>query len=140
MNTIRQLFHYSHSIRVTPKSQKPYSILNQTLAMAIKQSEIPNLASPYYINPSDNLGNSLVTCILTGNNYLTWARATRCALRAKNKLGFMDSTIKRPDQDNPEFNWWDIYNNMIMSWMFNSLDKTLQGSVAFTEDAKTMWD
>lgn len=29
---------------------------------------------------------------------------------------------------------------MIVSWIFNSLDKRLQGSVAYTKKAKVIWD
>lgn len=67
----------------------------------------------------------LVLSPLTGDNYMTWAKATRQALRVKNKLGFVDGTLEKPDPSSEEFDLWDIANSMIVSWIYNSLDKGL---------------
>ena len=40
----------------------------------------------------------------------------------------------------PNFQWWESCNNMVASWIFNTLEKTLHNSVTFVEDAKGMWD
>ena len=56
-----------------------------------------NSDSPYFLHSSDNPGVSIVTQSLTGENYATWSRAVRMALLAKNKYGFVDGTIERPE-------------------------------------------
>nr|XP_010909927.1 uncharacterized protein LOC105035912 [Elaeis guineensis] len=96
--------------------------------------------SPYYLNSSDNPGNVLVSYLFNGDNYPTWSHAMKNALCAKNKPGFVDGSMKEPSQDAPEFEAWDICNSMIISSIFNSLNKSLHGSVAYVEKAKDMWD
>lgn len=39
-----------------------------------------------------------------------------------------------------EFNTWNICNSIIVSFIINSLDMSLQGSVAYANEAKVTWD
>jgi len=59
-------------------------------------------SSPYFLNSSDNPGAVLVSCLLKGDNYPTWRRAMMNALRAKNKLSFVDGSLLKPEEDNKE--------------------------------------
>nr|CAD1822688.1 unnamed protein product [Ananas comosus var. bracteatus] len=104
------------------------------------QKKTVEISPSYKLSSSDNPGTPLVSYSLTGSNYSTWARAMKNALQAKNKLGFVDGTLKKPDTSAPEASHWTICNSMVIAWIFNSLDKSLQGSVAYAEDAKAMWD
>lgn len=38
----------------------------------------------------------LTSCLFDGKNYTTWARAIKNALKSKNKLGFVNGLIKKP--------------------------------------------
>ncbi|XP_077249241.1 uncharacterized protein LOC143888697 [Tasmannia lanceolata] len=52
-------------------------------------SSIPlndHYSSPFYLHPSDNPRNILVSTLLDGDNYQTWSRAMQMALTTKNKL------------------------------------------------------
>ncbi|OWM91370.1 hypothetical protein CDL15_Pgr000315 [Punica granatum] len=99
-----------------------------------------DVTSPYFVSHSDNPGTALVPVVLNGQNYQTWAKATIRALEAKNKTGFIDGSLKQPNPMRLEFQLWKINNSMICSWIFNSLDKSLQGAVVHANDAKMMWD
>lgn len=74
-----------------------------------------------------------------GDYYATWAKATRQVLRAKYKLGFIDGTLEKPEPSLDDFDSWDICNNMIASWIYNSLDKSLHKSLAYVDDARELW-
>ncbi|GKV17622.1 hypothetical protein SLEP1_g28100 [Rubroshorea leprosula] len=62
-----------------------------------------DLDSPYYLHPSDDPSKVLVASPLTGENFHTWRRAMQNALYAKNKMGFIDGTLKTPSADCSEF-------------------------------------
>ncbi|KAJ4755428.1 Retroelement pol polyprotein-like [Rhynchospora pubera] len=64
----------------------------------------------------------------------------RNALRAKNKLGFIDGTLSEPESTNPEACMWESCNSMLVSWLFNSIDPALQPSIAYMETVKELWD
>ena len=55
--------------------------------------------SLYSIHHSDSPSTVLVTPLLTGDNYGSWSRAITIALRAKNKLGFVDGCISAPTEE-----------------------------------------
>jgi hypothetical protein len=100
-----------------------------------------NSMSPYFLHNSDNPGTVLVSRILTGDNFFTWSRAMQMALSAKNKLGFIDGTIPKPDSDmNPDdFALWQRCNDMVLSWILNSIDAELANSVIYTDSASEVW-
>jgi hypothetical protein len=56
--------------------------------------------NPYRLDNGDTSVLSLVTDLLTTENYVTWARAMKRAFRAKNKLGFVDGSITKPTDPN----------------------------------------
>ncbi|XP_019052724.1 PREDICTED: uncharacterized protein LOC109114487 [Nelumbo nucifera] len=79
----------------------------------IKDTDYSNPMSPYYLGTSDNPGMVLVTTLLNGDNYPIWKRAMTNALWAKNKIGFIDGTILKPDQTKPvELFAWKKCNSM----------------------------
>ena len=50
--------------------------------------------SPYFIHPSEGSGILITAVIFNGENYDLWEKAVITALRSKNKLGFVNGTIK----------------------------------------------
>ena len=60
----------------------------------------------------------LVAQPLTEENYNTWSRSVIVALNAKNKVGFIDGSIKEPkDSSHPTYSSWKKCNNMVLSWL-----------------------
>ena len=54
--------------------------------------------SPYDITSLDNPGLSIIQVQLNDDNYDEWSRSFRTALRARKKFGFIDGTIKQPEE------------------------------------------
>lgn len=61
------------------------------------------------------------------------------ALIGKNKLGFVDGTIPMPAIDDPLYRLWERNNNMVASWLFNSISKELTASVIYSTTAVEIW-
>ncbi|KAA8524508.1 hypothetical protein F0562_010931 [Nyssa sinensis] len=76
------------------------------------KSSIPNLPSPYVLHPLDSPSLTLVNRLLTSDNNPQWQRAMTRALNAKNKLGFVDGTLKCPDPTKPEYTQWNQTKDM----------------------------
>ncbi|RVW64861.1 Retrovirus-related Pol polyprotein from transposon RE1 [Vitis vinifera] len=97
-------------------------------------------SSPLYLHPSDNPGATITTCVFNGENYDMWEKAVRNALREKNKLGIIDGTANKPKGENGnELNAWEACNSMVISWMFNVINKSLHSSVAYAQTAKDIY-
>ncbi|GKU97900.1 hypothetical protein SLEP1_g10978 [Rubroshorea leprosula] len=81
----------------------------------IDLSSIDQYNNPFYLHPSDNLGNILVSILLIGDSYATWRCAVIITLTEKNKLGFVDGKLPRPASDSPNFQSWTGCNTIITS-------------------------
>jgi hypothetical protein len=97
-------------------------------------------SNPLYLHHGDNPGSILVTQLLTGDNYYTWSRLMFMALTAKNKLQFINAALPKPHSSDPDFFAWTRCNNMVLSWIINSVSKEIAASVISVDFAETMWN
>ncbi|XP_068305030.1 uncharacterized protein [Pyrus communis] len=96
----------------------------------------------YYLHHSDQPGMMLISQPLTPDNYNTWSRAMIGALKAKNKLSFVDGTFKKPKQKVAAANLhqWDRCNSLVKTWLVNSISPELQSSVIYYDLAYQVWE
>ena len=92
-------------------------------------------SNPCLLTNGDNLGLSLVTQPLTGENYQTWSKSMVMALIAKNKAGFVNDSIKAVDPSSPQYGSWKRCDTMVLSWLLNSLSKEICASVIYLDTA-----
>lgn len=98
-----------------------------------------DLDNPYYLHPSDHPGLVLVSQPLSDDNYTSWKRAMTMALNGKNKFGFVDGTIVQPQPEDPLFRAWTRNNNIVASWLINSITKEITASVIYSNTAAEIW-
>lgn len=97
-------------------------------------------SNPYYIHHEDSPGSSLVSQVFDGENYYTWSHIIVMALKAKNKIGFIDGTLSKPSSaSDPLSQAWTRCNAMVFSWILNSISKEIAASVIFMNSAEEMW-
>ncbi|KAH0762701.1 hypothetical protein KY290_018774 [Solanum tuberosum] len=96
-------------------------------------------SSLYNLHPSDSPGLSLVNFIFEGKDYGGWRRSILIALSAKNKLGFIDGSCKPPVAGSPDLQLWNRSNDMVTSWLLNSLSKDIVDSVIYSTSAHALW-
>ena len=60
-------------------------------------------------------------------------------LSAKNKLGFIDGTISQPETSIEDFSQWSRCNNMVKSWLLNSISHDICTSVIYCNLASDIW-
>jgi hypothetical protein len=101
-----------------------------------------NISNPYFTHHSDHPGLILVSKPLNGDNYSTWKRAMTLALNSKNKLGFVNNSIKAPsEKTDPEgYATWSRCNDMVHSWIVNALSPEISNSVIYYSTAHEVWE
>ena len=101
-----------------------------------------NISNPYFTHHSDHPGLILVSKPLNGDNYSTWKRAMTLALNSKNKLGFVNNSIKIPSEEtDPEgYATWSRCNDMVHSWIINALSPDISNSVIYYPTAHEVWE
>uniref|UniRef100_A0A0V0HSJ1 Putative ovule protein n=1 Tax=Solanum chacoense TaxID=4108 RepID=A0A0V0HSJ1_SOLCH len=61
------------------------------------------------------------------------------ALTAKNKAGFIDGSSSEPAAESEFHKAWSRANNMVISWLLNSLSREISESVIYSTTAKELW-
>ncbi|KAL6206049.1 hypothetical protein ACLB2K_023300 [Fragaria x ananassa] len=99
-------------------------------------------ANPFFLHHSDHPGLVLVSKRLNGDNYTSWCRVMRISLSAKNKTGFITGKIKEPSEtSNPDDHaLWQRCNDMVLSWIINSLEPDLANSVLSCMTPHVVWE
>nr|XP_029120159.1 uncharacterized protein LOC114914118 [Elaeis guineensis] len=62
------------------------------------------------------------------------------ALKAKDKLGFINRKCEMPPADSPLFEKQQMADSMVVSWILNSISKELVESFLYTTYARELWD
>ncbi|XP_038693768.1 uncharacterized protein LOC119991495 [Tripterygium wilfordii] len=63
----------------------------------------------------------------------------RIALSAKNKLGFIDDSIKTPPITDAKFPIWQRCTDMVLSWIWRSVKPTIASSILYCKTVFTAW-
>ncbi|XP_075475757.1 uncharacterized protein LOC142511248 [Primulina tabacum] len=95
---------------------------------------------PLFLHSSDMPGMNLVNDQLLGvENYGIWSRAMLIALRAKNKISFIDGSYPRPELGHVSLNQWERCNALVLSWIMNTVSKEIFGGIVYSTDASVVW-
>ncbi|KAG7544005.1 Zinc finger CCHC-type [Arabidopsis thaliana x Arabidopsis arenosa] len=97
--------------------------------------------NPFFLHKSDHAGLVLVTDRLTnGADFHSWRRSVRMALNVRNKLGFVDGTITKPSDSHRDYGSWSRCNDMVATWLMNSVSKKIGQSLLFISTAEGIWN
>ncbi|XP_026384101.1 uncharacterized protein LOC113279642 [Papaver somniferum] len=95
-------------------------------------------SSPYYVHPADNPTIVIFTPLLISDNYCIWERGIKKALSDKAKLGYIDGSIVKPT-DPIDLSHWTRVDDLVGSWVSNSIDPEIRGSVQSFPSARDQW-
>ncbi|KAK6142896.1 hypothetical protein DH2020_023244 [Rehmannia glutinosa] len=101
-------------------------------------TEDPNI--PFFLPPYDNSHTIEIISPLDGCNYTAWSRAFSLIISGKNKQGFLDGSIPVPDFSDHLYTPWLLCNNLILTWIINSVTKEIASSIIYMNYAKEVWD
>ena len=76
-------------------------------------SNMPDHNSLYYLHTSDYTRQMHVNDALSDKNYADWVQEMENFLFAKNKIGFIDGTIKKPEKTSKDHMAWMRCDAMI---------------------------
>ncbi|XP_059429062.1 uncharacterized protein LOC132162859 [Corylus avellana] len=82
----------------------------------------------------------LVCTPLSGDNYNPWCQFMLMAHSAKNKIRFVDGTLKQPlNTASAEFRIWTRCHDLVASWIMNSISKEIATSLIYMTNAEAIW-
>ncbi|XP_074263999.1 uncharacterized protein LOC141586604 [Silene latifolia] len=98
-----------------------------------------NVDDPLYIHNTDLTGVKLLANLFEGTGYGGWKRSMLIALSAKNKLGFIDGSIPKPSSTSPTVHKWQKCNDIVFSWILNSVSPEIAESIIYSGTAEVAW-
>lgn len=95
---------------------------------------------PFFLHNNDNPSLVLTSRKLVGTeNYSAWKRSMQIALSAKNKLDIVNNDYPKPLITSPLYPHWARVNDMIISWIMNTLSPEIGDSMSYVMEASLIW-
>ncbi|XP_057517981.1 uncharacterized protein LOC130798903 [Amaranthus tricolor] len=104
----------------------------------ISPNFVPNYNHELFVGHGDNTNHSLSTKHLNGLNFEQWERSVQISLVAKNKMGFVDGSCRKP-ADPQMTKQWELYDKMVISWLLNSCEENISSSVLYCNSTAYIW-
>ncbi|KAI4353406.1 hypothetical protein L6164_002359 [Bauhinia variegata] len=89
----------------------------------------------FEFNPNQRLSSVL----LNEFNYLPWSRAITLALGGRSKLSFIDDKVASPNISSPDYPSWLYKDQLVRSWILNSMDRHLAEIFRYSDSAAQLW-
>jgi hypothetical protein len=96
---------------------------------------------PFFLYHGDSPSAMIVSQPLNGDNYNSWKTVMMMALSAKNKLSSINGTLSKLSNLTDSTGLvWTWCNNMVLSWLHNSVSKKIATSIIYIDDAFDVWN
>nr|GEY09097.1 hypothetical protein [Tanacetum cinerariifolium] len=104
------------------------------------EGEMIDHNSPFYLHASDYPKQMHVNDVLTDKNYSDWEQEMMNFMFAKNKNGFIDGSIKKPETKSDKYLPWMLCDAMIKGWLTTAMEKEIRNSVKYSKTAAEIWN
>lgn len=105
------------------------------------QENVDSIHHPLYPHSNDHPGLVLISKKLTGSmNFSTWKRSMMIALGAKNKLKIINGSFTEPATNSLIRLHWERTNDMVISWILNTLSDQISNSLNYVHSASDLWN
>ena len=77
---------------------------------------------------------------LTGHNYLQWSQSVMMFICGRGRDDYLTGATAQPKPEDPQFRTWRAENNLVMSWLINSMTTEIGENFLLYSTAKEIWD
>lgn len=107
--------------------------------LGTKVPESVDYDDPLYLHPSDTTTVTIIGIKLSGSeNYRVWRSSMIRSLKGRNKLGFVEGSVVKPD-DPAKLLKWERANAVVCSWILGSVSEPIYATHACAESAFNVW-
>ncbi|XP_070660481.1 uncharacterized protein [Malus domestica] len=105
-----------------------------------KAASSSNTLSSSVIHGEINPNLRMCSMLLNEFNYLPWSRTISLALGGRSKLGYANGSIKAPEPSSTLYGAWHANNQLVMSWILNSMEPKLSELFSYLESSHVLWE
>ncbi|KAL5840582.1 hypothetical protein ACOSQ4_013190 [Xanthoceras sorbifolium] len=77
---------------------------------------------------------------LNGHNYLQWSQSVMMFVSGKGRDDYLTGKATVPGETDPNYRKWKTENNMVMSWLINSMNNDIGEIFLLYETAEQIWE
>ncbi|KAK0586830.1 hypothetical protein LWI29_013031 [Acer saccharum] len=77
---------------------------------------------------------------LNGQNYFQWSQSVKMFICGKGKDDFITRVAESPRKEDSAYKQWKTENNMVMSWLINSMNNDIGENFLLYETAIDIWE
>ncbi|KAL7584880.1 uncharacterized protein LOC111901802 [Lactuca sativa] len=77
---------------------------------------------------------------LNGQNYNLWSHSISIFIGGKGKEDYLSINLVQPDDKSPTYKKWKAENNMVMSWLLNSMTPEIGEQFMFYKTTSEIWE
>ena len=103
-------------------------------------SQTQTNSSPNLINLSEDGTIPITGFKLTSYNVNQWSHSVMIFICGKEKEDYLKGTAVQPKESSSDFRKWKVENNMVMSWLLNSMTNETGENFLYYKTAKEIWD
>ncbi|CAN0910966.1 Retrovirus-related Pol polyprotein from transposon TNT 1-94 [Linum grandiflorum] len=82
----------------------------------------------------------ITTHRLDGKNYLKWSKTVLMHIKGRGKGGYLTGETKAPASTDPKYQTWDEHDNLVRTWLINSMKPNIGENYILHPSAKAIWD
>ncbi|KAL8131529.1 hypothetical protein AgCh_007455 [Apium graveolens] len=110
-------------------------------AKTLKLVDFFHRHSPFVNSPmADNTILPVTNHKLIGHNYLQWFKSIMMFVSGKGRDDYFTGVAKPPNKSDPTFKVWRSENNMVMSWLINSMSTEIGENFLLYSTAQEIWE
>lgn len=98
-----------------------------------------NPQNPLYLHGSDGPNTVSVDKLTDISNYRRWKRSMEIALSSKRKLGFVNGTVIKDEEDSTKGDLWDTCNDTVIGWIMGSVSEPIKQTIMYMMTAREIW-
>ena len=100
------------------------------------EKQTSEVAVPNNLGATDNSHLPITGHKLNGQNFLQWPQSVMMFICGKGKDDYLTGVASPPTKEDPKFKGWKAENNMVMSWLINSMNNEIGKNFLLYETAK----
>ena len=113
---------------------------SETLGSSGKNNHV-DFDDPLYVYLSDNIVATIVSIKLTGNEiFWLWRSPMIRGLKERNKVGFVDSTLKKSIVSYNQTFKWERANVVVGSWILGTISEFIYVGNDCSEVVEDIWN
>lgn len=95
---------------------------------------------PLFIHNNDHPALILIAKkLIAPDNFAPWSRSMQIALNARNKFFIVNGGYAKPDPSSPLFEQWERVNDLVITWILNSVAEEISDGLNYVTTASDVW-